>query len=157
MSLDDILALSDTEFNRIYKERLYKLREDISKIKARFKKKNKSLSANKKLIISMIDGSKNSVIIYENGIRAQFSKGCRKHGLKHILLRHFCEECEGKISAMDIISIERFFKDGNEHHASDNKRVYNYEKNSDEKFRLLTFKDINLEGILSVYRLDRHS
>lgn len=155
MSLDDILALSEEEFNEIYMERLYKLREDIKKIKARQKKKNKPLTKNQELISNMISGASNSVTITENNIRVKLSIGCRKHGLKHILLRHFCDECEGRIFAIDIISLERFFKKINKFNANNNKYGYNYEKDKDNKYRLLVFCDINSEGVISVFRMDR--
>jgi len=155
VSLEDILALSEEEFNRIYLERLYKLRQDIKNIKARLKKKNKTLSANQELICSMISTSKNSAIIHVNNVRIQFSTGCKKHGLKHILLRHFCEECEGKISAMDIISLERFLLQNNAFKERDNKYGYIYQKDAVNKYKLILFKDVNAEGVLSVYKMDR--
>ena len=155
MSLEDILALSDDEFNKIYLERLYKLRADIKSIEARLKKKNKTLSSNQKLIIQMITTSKNSAIISVNGVRVQFSTGCAKHGLKHILLRHFCDDCEGRVTAMDIISIERFLSKGVSFSEDSKKYGYIYEKNRDEKYKLILFKDTNAEGVLSVYKLDR--
>lgn len=156
MSLNDILSLSDDEFHRIYLERLYILREDIKSIRARLKKKNKTLSENQEQIASMISSSKNSAILNINGIRIQFSTGCKKHGLKHILLRHFCEECEGKVSAMDIISLERFLLQNDRFTSTDNlKYGYNYKKDENNKYRLLLFKDINSDGVLTVYKIDR--
>lgn len=156
MSLDDILALSEEEFNKIYLERLYKLREDIKSIRARYRKKNKHFTPNQELICQMISTAKNSAIIHVDNVRIQFETGCRKHGLKHILLRHFCDECEGRVSAMDIISLERFLKQNNSFMSSDGSKYgYTYEKNKEDKYRLILFKDTNAKGVLTVYKIDR--
>jgi len=156
MTNEEIALASDAEINNTYLERLYKFREDIKSIRARLKKKKKILSANQELIASMISTSKNSAILNINGIRIQFSTGCKKHGLKHILLRHFCEGCEGEVSAMDIISLERFLQQNDRFTSSDNSKYgYNYKKDENNKYRLLLFKDVNADGVLTVYKLDR--
>lgn len=154
MKQEEIDLLSDTDFNNIYLERLYRLRAEIKEIAARLKKKSKSFTPNQQLIIDMITTSKNSAIIIHNGLRVQFSTGSRKHGLKHILMRHYCDNCEGKISAIDIISIERFLKDENKF--SENKTTYGYKytKDHENSYKLILFKDINAEGVLSVYKID---
>ena len=103
----------------------------------------------------MIMGASNSVTITENDVRLKLSIGGRKHGLKHLLLRHFCENCEGRIFAIDIISLERFLKKINKFNAHNNKTGYYYEKDENNKYRLLVFKDINSEGVISMFRLDR--
>lgn len=160
MSQDDILALSDEEFNRIYRERLFKLRKEISSIEAYQKKKNKSLTNNQKAICKMISGQDSSAIITINTIHIMFPTGNRKFGLKHILMRHYCDDCDGKVSAMDIISIERFLKKNLTFSENQNKYGYIYDKNVNgniEKYKLLLFKDVNHDNVLSVYKIEAES
>lgn len=155
MSNEEILALSDGEFERLYLERLYQLRGDISSIESYRKKKNKKFSKNQTAIIKMINGSSSHAIIEVNGICIQFARGNRKFGLKHILMRHFCEEREGRIGAMDIISIERFLGKNILFGEDKTKYGYIYNKNgTNEKYKLLLFRDTNCENVLSVYKIE---
>jgi hypothetical protein len=160
VSQDDILALSNEEFSRIYLERLSKLRKEISSIEAYQKKKAKPLSNNQKAIYKMISGSAQSAIITVNDISIIFHIGNRKFGLKHILMRHYCDDCDGKVSAMDIISIERFLKKNLTFSENQNKYGYIYDKHVDgnvEKYKLLLFKDVNHDNVLSVYKIEAES
>ena len=103
----------------------------------------------------MISTSKNSATITENNVTIKLSTGCKQHGLKHILLRHFCDDCEGKVSAIDIISLERFFKQINSYNGKNGKTGYIYKKDESNKYLLLVFKDINSDGVISVFKMDR--
>lgn len=113
MTREEILTLSDEEFNKIYFELLQKLQLELKNLKKIDEKNGKKFSSHQENIYKFILGKMTKAYFNINGTNISLGKGNKKEGLKHILLRHCCEGCEGQIRARDILNVGNIIKNGN--------------------------------------------
>jgi len=113
----------------LYFKRLTKLRQEINNILSKRKKKpNKE----QKIMIDFINGNtKKALFKFDNTTITLFT-GDERKGFKHILLKHYCNKCEGEISANDIINFIAIYKKGiklaNKGVSNNSLTVYYYKK-----------------------------
>ena len=110
----------------LYSQRLAKLKTEIQEIKSR--KSKKRFKKNQQIMINFINGvTSNAQFRIKNQIIMLYL-GDSKKGFKHIIERHYCKNCDGEITAMDILNltdiIERGLKLAKEGVTNDNLIVY---------------------------------
>ena len=88
----------------VYYERLQKLQKDFRDIK--IKKANKwEFKPHQQAIYDFVMQSKRSATFTINDYTITIKIGNENFGFMHILLRHFCNGCDGEITAKDILNI----------------------------------------------------
>ena len=88
----------------VYYERLQKLQQDFRDIK--IKKANKwEFKPHQQAIYDFVMQSKRSATFTINDYTITIKIGNENFGFMHILLRHFCNGCDGEITAKDILNI----------------------------------------------------
>lgn len=103
------------EEKSLYKIRLEKLQQDFKDIKNKFAKKyKKSFTPEQTLVYNLVNGARENVQFSVRGLTVTLHKGNKEYGLKHILLRHFCEGCKGEVKAIDILNISNIIAKGEE-------------------------------------------
>jgi len=113
MEKEDIEALSYDDFNKIALKRWQKLEKDFIKLKQIEDKKKNKLTSDQESVYKFIMGDTKKAQFTVKDINISFGKGNKREGLKHILLRHYCEGCDGEIRARDILNIGNIIKNGN--------------------------------------------
>ena len=94
----------------IYSERLAKLKKDIKAIESARKKKR--WKPNQKIVIDFINGVTEQAVFLINNQKVILRHGDNKKGFKHIIERHYCKGCPGKIEKLKIINIAEVFSRG---------------------------------------------
>jgi len=88
----------------VYFERLQKLQKDFKDIK--IKKANKwKFKPHQQAMYDFVMQSKRSATFTINEYIITINVGNENFGFMHIILRHFCDGCDGEITAKDILNI----------------------------------------------------
>ena len=89
---------------------LQTLQKDLKEILK--KRKKKPLKENQQKIYDFINGKNKFVEFIIDDKKIILRVGDEKKGFKHILLRHYCQNCKGKLNAMDILNMDLILKRG---------------------------------------------
>lgn len=84
-----------------YDNRLRTLRHELSLLKLDKTK----LKPYQKTMLEFIEGKKNAAQFSIDGTICILVRGDLIRGFEHILMRHYCHECEGRITAREILNI----------------------------------------------------
>ena len=94
----------------LYEKRLFKIRKDL-KIEAEYRrKKRKKFKQNQKIMIDFINGLTREAVFNINNKKIVLRRGDSKKGFQHILERHYCKECDGRLSLLDILNFDLYLK-----------------------------------------------
>jgi hypothetical protein len=140
--------------NSLYQQRLATLKRDIVALENI--KKKKRWKPNQKVMIDYINKLTKSAVFIINGITVTLRDGDSNKGFIHILEKHYCEACPGKITTMEILNMYEIFERGiklsNVGVTNDELIVYHKIKNGREhKLVLKSVADGNL--IVTMYSI----
>lgn len=151
MTQAKIDALSDAEFHKEYLKRLNRLRREITKI---VKSNKKTPKEHHNAIVKFVKAPKSTTFMV-NDINVTISPGDKRKGFKHILLRHYCEGCEGEITARDIYTIGNIIANGREltdYELKDNSLMGYAQRKNDEEYKLLLKKRTKDELVITMFK-----
>jgi len=93
----------------LYSERLATLKREISIIHT---KKSKKFKKDQQIMIDFINGITLHAIFTFQEKNIFLYKGDEKKGFRHILEKHYCKDCPGKVTAIDILNMIDIVKKG---------------------------------------------
>jgi hypothetical protein len=130
---------------------LQKLRHDIKLLKLEKKK----LKLEQIAMLEFIEGRKHIAQFHINHDIITVSRGDHLRGFEHILLRHYCDECSGVLSAREIVNMGFLLSQGRELTSFElNERGtkgYELIKQDNIRLRVILNRDGLLERVLSYY------
>jgi hypothetical protein len=132
----------------LYFQRLQKLQKEFIQIK----KSNKwRFDDHHQAIYDFVIHSKNSTSFTIDGYHITLNKGNEHFGFKHILLRHYCDDCDGKIKAIDILKIGNIIKNGITVPTNKRGRIKFIQTKNNEKYTLILQKRGNNKLIFTFF------
>ena len=133
-----------------YKDKLHELRNAIKALKLDKRK----LEENQLSMLNFIEGKKDTARFVRDNSQAILAIGNERRGFAHILLRHYGEDCEGKLSAREILNIS-FVLSGRkltDYELNDRDAVIGYELTKQNvRFRVLLNRDGEIFKILTYF------
>jgi hypothetical protein len=141
--------VSELPVDGLYSKKLFELRKELKKEIDIRKKKKKKFKPNQQIMIDFINGRTKEAIYDINSKRIILKRGDSKKGFQHIIERHYCKDCDGKLGLMDILNFDlylsraiKLYKDGVTNDCLD---VYFYTKgNKSYKIVLKSLSDESL-------------
>ncbi len=139
-----------------YAHKLALLRKEISKIHTALRQRKKCFNQNQQKVYDFII-AKRDIIQFEINDKQYFiKKGNKDKGFMHILLRHYGEECEGKLSARNILNIATTIKMGSVYHSKKNDYQSISNTFNNERFVIVLSKDRNGHWVITYYSVDKN-
>ena len=121
----------------LYFQRLQKLQKEFIEIK----KSNKwKFDSHHQAIYDFVIHSKTTTTFTIDDYHITLNRGDEYFGFKHILLRHYCDDCDGKIKALDILKIGNVIKNGITVPAKKKGRINFIQTKNNEKYTLVLQK-----------------
>ena len=122
-----------------YYIRLQKLQKDFKEIK--IKKASKwEFKPHQQAMYDFVMQSKRSTTFTINEYTITINIGNKNFGFMHILLRHFCNGCDGEITAKDILNIGHVIKNNITVPSKKKDRINFIQSKGDEKYTVVLTK-----------------
>ncbi len=137
--------------------------EKMAQLKAEFSQLNKNrrgkyeFSQHQQAVYDYVIGKRSIVQFEVDGKQFFLKKGNSEFGFKHIIMKHYSDDCVGCISARDILNIANVVRFGRELSDIELNRGVNlgYEQVKDEKiFRVIFNKDRNGNFVVTFFSRD---
>ena len=143
--------------SQLYEQRLAQLKRELSIEITKRKKKKKKFTPNQQIMIDFINNATNKAVFYIKDMKVILRKGNSYGGFQHILLRHYCGNCQGKITLDDILNMDLVIQRGLKLNivgvSNPNNIVLNY-KNKDKEHNIVLKPERNNELVISFYSID---
>ncbi len=138
-----------------YARRLALLKKELSEIHTSLRKKKKSFNKNQQKVYNFVIAKKD-IIQFEINDKQYFIKKGNKHkGFMHILLRHYGIECEGRLTAHNILNIATTIKMGSIYQSERNDYLCISNTFNNEQFVIVLDKDRNGHWVVTYYSVDK--
>lgn len=134
----------------LYTQRLQKLQKEFLEINK--KRANKwQLSHHQQIMYDFVMQQKKSSTMTINDQDIKIHKGDENFGFKHILLRHYCDDCPGKITARDILNIGNVIKQNIIVPSKKEDRINYIQNKNEEKYTVVLTKKKNGDLIFTFF------
>jgi len=140
LSYANKLALLETEFRAIH---------DI------LIRKKKSFNKNQQKVYDFVTGKSQLIQFNINNKQYFIKRGNDKKGFEHILLRHYGEECMGRLTAVNILNIATTIKMGSVHVSEKNDYVSISNEFNGKRYIIVLSKDRNDHWVVSYYSVEK--
>ncbi len=138
-----------------YANKLAALEKEFREIHKNLIKKKKSFNKNQQKVYNFVIGI-SSIIQFNINNKQYFIKRGDKHkGFEHILLRHYGEDSEGRLSATNILNIATTIKMGSAYNSERNDYTSISNEFNGERYIIVLSKDINGHWVVSYYSIDK--
>jgi len=141
----------------LYANRLQRLRKELSEEIKHRKKRKKKFTNNQQIMIDFINGVTKKAIFIINSRKIILKRGNQKYGFQHILEKHYCLDCDGKITLRDILNIDLTILRGivlnTEGVSNTNNIVFFYLKGA-ISYKLVMREEKNNEIVVSYYTVN---
>jgi len=134
------LALLETEFRIIHDKLITK---------------KKSVNENQQKVYDFVTGRSQLIQFSINDKQYFIKRGNDKKGFEHILLRHYGEECEGRLSAVNILNIATTIKMGSTHVSEKNDYLSISNEFNGKRYIIVLSKDRNGHWVVSYYSVEK--
>ena len=138
----------------IYAKKLATLRKEISEIHTALRKNKKSFNENQQKEYDFINAKRDIIQFNINGQQYFIKKGNEHKGFMHILLRHYGEECEGKLTARNILNMATTIKMGSQYQSEKNEYMSISNIFNNERFVIVLSKDRNGHWVVTYYSVE---
>ncbi|WP_321469294.1 hypothetical protein [Halarcobacter sp.] len=143
--------------SQLYQQRLAKLKRELSIEVTKRKKKKKKFTPNQQIMINFINNVTKNATFYIKDMKIILRKGHTGAGFQHILEKHYCNECPGRITLSDILNmdliIQRGLKLNSVGVSNPDNIVINY-KNRDKEHNIILKSENENELVVSFYSID---
>ncbi len=138
-----------------YANKLAALEKEFREIHKNLIKKKKSFNKNQQKVYNFVIGI-SSIIQFNINNKQYFIKRGDKHkGFEHILLRHYGEDSEGRLSATNILNIATTIKMGSAYNSERNDYTSISNEFNGERYIIVLSKDRNGHWVVSYYSIDK--
>jgi len=138
----------------MYAKKLAALRKEISEIHTALRKNKKSFNENQQKVYDFINAKKDIIQFNINGKQYFIKKGNEHKGFMHILLRHYGEECEGKLTARNILNMATTIKMGSQYQSEKNEYMSISNTFNNKRFVIVLSKDRNGHWVVTYYSVE---
>ena len=137
-----------------YAIRLSKLKIEFNEIETKLRKKKKKFNENQQKVYDFVIYKKDIIQFSINQEQFFIKKGNEYKGFMHILLRHYGEECEGKLTATNILNIATTIKMGTYYKSEKNDYMTISNNFNGTRYKIVFSKEINGNWIVSYYSVE---
>ncbi|RXI37276.1 hypothetical protein CRV01_06245 [Arcobacter sp. CECT 8983] len=143
--------------SQLYQQRLAKLKRELSIEVTKRKKKKKKFTPNQQIMINFINNVTKNATFYIKDMKIILRKGHTGAGFQHILEKHYCNECPGRITLSDILNMDLIIQRGLKLNSvgvtNPDNIVINY-KNRDKEHNIILKSENENELVVSFYSID---
>lgn len=143
--------------SQLYQQRLAKLKRELSIEVTKRKKKKKKFTPNQQIMINFINNVTKNATFYIKDMKIILRKGHTGAGFQHILEKHYCNECPGRITLSDILNMDLIIQRGLKLNSvgvtNPDNIVINY-KNRDKEHNVILKSENENELVVSFYSID---
>ncbi|WP_404317005.1 hypothetical protein [Malaciobacter canalis] len=143
--------------SQLYQQRLAKLKRELSIEVTKRKKKKKKFTPNQQIMINFINNVTKNATFYIKDMKIILRKGHSGAGFQHILEKHYCNECPGRITLSDILNMDLIIQRGLKLNSvgvtNPDNIVINY-KNRGKEHNIILKSEKENELVVSFYSID---
>ena len=137
-----------------YAKKLALLRKEISEIHSSLRKNKKDFNENQQKVYDFVTAKKDIIQFNINNQQYFIKKGNENKGFMHILLRHYGQDCEGKLTARNILNMATTIKMGSIYQSAKNNYLSISNTFNNERFVIVLSKDKNGHWIVTYYSIE---
>ncbi len=138
----------------LYAKKIGALRKEFSQIQTDLREKKRCLNENQQKVYDFVM-AKSEIIQFNINHKQYFIKrGNENKGFMHILLRHYGEECEGRLTAKDILNIATTIKMGSPYVSEKNGYLSISNEFNGVRYIIVLSQDRNGHWVVSYYSVD---
>jgi len=138
-----------------YAEKLAALEKEFRDIHKKLIKKKKSFNENQQKVYNFVIGLNHMIQFSINGKQYFIKRGDKNKGFEHILLRHYGEGCEGRLTATNILNIATTIKMGSAYASQKNDYTSISNEFNGQRFIVVLSKDRNGHWVVSYYSIEK--
>ena len=137
-----------------YAHKLAKLRKELSDIQTNLRKNKKSFNQNQQKVYDFVIAKRDIIQFDIEGKQYFVKKGNEKKGFMHLLLKHYGEECEGCLTARNILNMSTTIKMGSIYQSEKNDYLSISNTFNNERFVIVLSKDRNGHWVVTYYSVE---
>ena len=145
--------MSDT--TATYAEKLATLESELRHIHQNLIKKKKAFNDNQQKVYNFVIGISKIIQFNINGKQYFIKRGNKHKGFEHILLRHYGEGCEGRLTAANILNIATTIKMGSPYASERNDYTSISNEFNGERYIVVVSQDRNGHWVVSYYSVEK--
>ena len=138
-----------------YIDKLTLLEAEFRAIHHKLISKKKRFNENQQKVYDFVTGRSKLIQFSINGAQYFIKRGNANKGFEHILLRHYGEECEGRLTAVNILNIATTIKMGSVYASQKNNYVSISNEFHGERYIVVLSKDRNGHWVVSYYSVEK--
>jgi len=138
-----------------YAEKLAALEIEFRQIHQNLIKKKKTFNENQQKVYNFVIGISNIIQFNINGKQYFIKRGDKHKGFEHILLRHYGKECEGRLTAINILNMATTIKMGSAYASEKNDYISISNEFNGERYIIVLSKDRNGHWVVSYYSVEK--
>jgi hypothetical protein len=144
--------MSDTTIS--YAKKLAALEVEFREIHKNLIKKKKTFNENQQKVYNFVIGISQIIQFNINGKQYFIKRGDKNKGFEHILLRHYGEGTEGRLTATNILNIATTIKMGFSHVSEKNDYTSISNEFNGQRYIIVLSKDKNGHWVVSYYSVE---
>ena len=138
-----------------YADKLAALEQEFREIHKNLIKKKKSFNENQQKVYNFVIGVSQIIQFNINGKQYFIKRGDKNKGFEHILLRHYGERTEGRLTATNILNIATTIKMGSSYASKKNDYTSISNEFNGQRFIIVLSKDRNGHWVISYYNVEK--
>jgi len=139
----------------LYAIKLAKLKQEFSEIQTNLRQNKKSFNENQQKVFDFVIGRRELIQFNINQQQYFIKKGNEYKGFMHILLRHYGKECEGQLSATNILNIATTIKMGSPYQSEKNEYISINNEFNGIRYIIVLSRDKNGYWIVTYYSVEK--
>lgn len=137
-----------------YADKLAALEQEFREIHKNLIRKKKSFNENQQKVYNFVIGISQIIQFNINNKQYFIKRGDKHKGFEHILLRHYGEGTEGKLTATNILNIATTIKMGSAYTSKKNDYTSISNEFNGQRFIIVLSKDKNGHWVVSYYSVE---
>ena len=138
-----------------YSDKLAALEKEFREMHRNLIKKKKSFNENQQKVYNFVIGISHIIQFDINGKQYFINRGSKHKGFEHILLRHYGEGSEGRLTATNILNIATTIKMGSPYASEKNDYISISNEFNGERYIIVLSKDRNGHWVVSYYSVKK--
>jgi len=138
----------------LYATKLAQLKKEFSEIQTKLRQKKKSFNENQQKVFDFVMGRRELIQFSINQQQYFIKKGNEYKGFMHILLRHYGKECEGRLSAINILNIATTIKMGSPYQSEKNEYMSLSNAFNGTRYIIVLSRDKNGHWVVTYYSVE---